>query len=125
MGGPSDAGIPASTPRNRPPLSEGEHYPTGNKSSETAEITGELGGNIFRFGMNELGADWVGAGVDGDRRGRTAGLAEFAGCVAVRRGKGGRGVGIRGSNLALSSARRRERSTLQKRWRPSRVLRWM
>jgi hypothetical protein len=54
MGGPNDAGIPASTPQNRPPLSEGEHYPTNNKSSETVEITGKLLEKHKRLGTKEL-----------------------------------------------------------------------
>ena len=91
MGGSSDAGIPASTPRNRPPLSEGEHYPTRTKSSETAEITGELREKYNRLGMNELEVNEADGGVDREAGIEEAGrwLAEFAGCVAVRRGEGG------------------------------------
>ncbi len=80
MGGPSDAGIPASTPRNRPALLEGEHYPTRTKSSETAEITGKLGKKYNRFGMRELARGGAGEGID--EEGTKGPKAEGSGVVA-------------------------------------------
>ena len=52
-------------PVSRPAILQKEKYPTKDKSSETAEIPGKLGENIFRFGMNKLAADGAGEGVDG------------------------------------------------------------
>jgi hypothetical protein len=55
MGGSRAAGIPASTPRNRPFVFQKEKYPTRNKSSETAEITGKLREKYNWFGMRGMG----------------------------------------------------------------------
>lgn len=38
---------PPPAPLSRPPIFQKEKYPTKNKSSETAEITGKLGKNII------------------------------------------------------------------------------
>jgi len=62
---------PAPLETAQPSLLEGEHFPTNNKSSETAEITGKLGEKYNQFGMRELARELAGEEVD-----RKAGTGE-------------------------------------------------